>query len=133
MHGARIGRRLAGLVGDCGFTSRAAVAALLASGVPFILGFARSAPIRARLASLRAQQWRWLHAGAAIRLGACPWDVRLRLFALGARSPTDRRGPWVDVTSLRSVGPQQLAHTSRQRWRVEQVFDELKRRAERTS
>lgn len=123
---ALLGRRLAGLVGDCGFTSRASVAALLATGVPFILGFARSAPIRARLAALRPQQWRWLHAGGAIRLGPCPWDARLRLFALGARAPTDRRGPWVYVTSLRAVGPQQLARTYRQRWRVEQVFDELK-------
>lgn len=122
---ALLGRRLAGVVGDCGFTSRAAVAALLASGVPFILGFARSAPIRRRLADLRPQQRRWLHAGGAIRLGPCPWDARLRLLALGARSPTDRRGPWVYVTSLRSVGPQRLARTYRQRWRVEQAIEEL--------
>src|SRR5919199_4360273 len=46
-----LGRRLAGLVADCGFTSRAALAALLEARVPFILGFARSAPIRARLAA----------------------------------------------------------------------------------
>lgn len=50
-----LGRRLAGVVGDCGFTSRTSVATLLASGVPFILGFARSAPIRARLVALSPQ------------------------------------------------------------------------------
>lgn len=43
-----------------------------------------------------------------------------------ARSPTDKRGPWVYVTSLRHVGPQQLARTYRQRWRVEQAIEELK-------
>ena len=122
---AVLGRRLAGVVADCGFTSRASVAALAASGVPFILGFARSAPVKARLAALAPQQRRWLRAGGAVRLGPCPWDERLRLFALGARSPTDARGPWVYVTSLRAAGPQRLARTYRRRWRVEQVIDEL--------
>lgn len=122
---AVLGRRLAGVVADCGFTSRTSVAALAASRVPFILGFARSAPIKARLAALSPQQRRWLAAGGAVRLGACPWDDRLRLFALGARSPTDTRGPWVYVTSLRSVGPQALARAYRQRWRVEQAIEEL--------
>ena len=103
------GRRLAGLVAECGFTSRASVAALVDSGVPFILGFARAAPIKRRLAALRPQQHRWLRDGAAVRLGACPWDARLQLFALGARTSGDRRGPWVDVTSLRSLGPQARA------------------------
>jgi Transposase DDE domain len=120
-----LGRRLAGLVADCGFTSRASVAALLETGVPFILGFARSRPIRERLAALSPQQRRWLRAGGAVRLGACPWDDRLRLFALGARSPTDKRGPWVYVTSLRAAGPQRLAAIYRQRWRVEQAIEEL--------
>jgi len=100
-----LGQRLAGVVADCGFTSRPAIAALVATTVPFILGFARSAPVRARLAALSPQQRRWLRDGGAIRLGVCPWDARLRLFALGARSDTDTRGPWVYVTSLRSVGP----------------------------
>jgi hypothetical protein len=50
----------------------------------------------------------------------------LRLFALGARSPTDKRGPWVYVTSLRSAGPQRLAQTYRQRWRAEQAIEESK-------
>jgi DDE family transposase len=122
---AVLGCRLAGVVADCGFTSRASVAALAASGVPFILGFARSAPVKARLTALSPQQRRWLRAGGAVRLGACPWDDRLRLFALGARSPTDTRGPWVYVTSLRSAGPQRLAATYRQRWRVEQAIEEL--------
>jgi hypothetical protein len=122
---ALLGRRLAGLVADCGFTSRASVAALAETGVPFILGFARSKPIRDRLAALSGQQRRWLRAGGAVRLGACPWDDRLRLFALGARSPTDKRGPWVYVTSLRAAGPQRLAATYRQRWRVEQAIEEL--------
>jgi Transposase DDE domain len=120
-----LGPQLAGLVADCGFTSHASLAALLATGVPVILGFARSRPIRARLAALSAQQRRWLKQGGAVRLGTCPWDDRLRLFALGARSPTDRRGPWVYVTSLRSAGPQWLAATYRQRWRVEQAIEEL--------
>ena len=120
-----LGRRLAGVVADCGFTSHAAVAALLAAQVPFILGFARTAPIRARLAGLTPQQQRWLRDGGAIRLGPCSWDERLRLFAIGARTPTDRRGPWVYVTSLRSVGPRRLAATYRQRWRVEQAIEEL--------
>jgi hypothetical protein len=120
-----LGPKLAGVVADCGFTSHASLAALLATGVPFILGFARSRPIRARLAALSGQQQRWLRHGGAVRLGTCPWDARLRLFALGARSPTDRRGPWVYVTSLRSARPQWLATTYRQRWRVEQAIEEL--------
>jgi hypothetical protein len=120
-----LGPHLAGIVADCGFTSHASLAALLATGVPFILGFARSRPIRARLALLSPQQHRWLKQGGAVRLGLCPWDERLRLFALGARSPTDRRGPWVYVTSLRRAGPQFLATTYRQRWRVEQAIEEL--------
>jgi hypothetical protein len=119
------GRRLAGVVADCGFTSRAAVAALLEARIPFILGFARSAPVKARLATLSGQQRRWLRDGGAIRLGACAWDARLRLFALGARSPADRRGPWVYLTSLRSWGPGRLAATYRRRWRVEQAIEEL--------
>ena len=122
-----LGRRLAGLVADCGFTSRASVAALVATGVPFILGFARSAPIKRRLADLSPQHRRWLRDGGANRLGPCPWDERLRLhlFALGARTAADRRGPWVYVTSLRSVGPRALAARYRQRWRVEQAIEEL--------
>lgn len=120
-----LGRRLAGVVADGGFTSRPAVAALLASGVPFVLGFSRSAPIRARLDALSGQQRRWLRDGGAIRLGACPWDARLRLVALGARTPGDARGPWVYLTNLRSAGPQALARTYRRRWRAEQAIDEL--------
>ena len=119
-----LGRRLAGGVADCGFTSRASIAALSATGVPFILGFARSAPIKRRLAGLSAQQRRWLRGGGAVRLGACPWDARLRLFALGARTATDRRGPWVYVTSLRAAGPRALAAQYRQRWHVEQAIEE---------
>jgi hypothetical protein len=121
-----LGRQLAGIVADCGFTSKRSVAALVDSGVPFILGFARSKPIRDRLAALSPQQRRWLKHGGAVRLGSCPWDDRLRLFALGARSPTDKRGPWVYVTSLRSAGPQWLARTYRQRWRAEQAIEECK-------
>lgn len=120
-----LGQRLAGVVADCGFTSRPAITALVATKVPFILGFARSAPIRARLGALSPQQRRWLRDGGAIRLGSCPWDPRLRLFALGARSDTDARGPWVYVTSLRSVGPRRLAATYRRRWRAEQAIEEL--------
>ncbi len=121
-----LGNQLAGIVADCGFTSRRSVAALVDSRVPFILGFARAKPIRARLAGLSPQQRRWLKDGGAVRLGRCPWDDRLRLFALGARSPTDKRGPWVYVTSLRSAGPQWLAQTYRQRWRAEQAIEECK-------
>ena len=121
-----LGRRLAGIVADCGFTSRRAVAALLATRVPFLLGFARSRPVKARLAQLTRQQHRWLRGGGAVRLGRCAWDDRLRLFALGARSSTDKRGPWVYVTSYRTRGPQWLAATYRQRWRVEQAIEELK-------
>jgi hypothetical protein len=121
-----LARRLAGVVADCGFTSRASVAALLVSGVPFILGFARSAPIKRRLAALSPQQRAALRAGGAARLGTCPWDERLRLVALGARTPGDRRGPWVYVTSVRAAGPRALAACYRQRWRVEQAIEELK-------
>jgi hypothetical protein len=120
-----LGRRLAGVVADCGFTSHAAVAALLQARIPFILGFARSAPIRARLAALTGQQRRWLRQTGAIRLGGCAWDPRLQLLALGARTPTDRRGPWVYVTSIQGLGPGQLIRLYRQRWRVEQAIDEL--------
>jgi Transposase DDE domain len=120
-----LGRRLAGVLADCGFTSHAAVAALLAARVPFILGFARSAPIRTRLAELTGQQRRWLRERGAIRLGGCSWDPRLQLLALAARTATDRRGPWVYVTSLHGLGPNRLIALYRQRWRVEQAFDEL--------
>src|SRR5215208_3823906 len=122
---ALLGRRLAGVVADCGFTSHAAVAALLATRIPFILGFARTAPVRRRLAALSGQQRRWLRDGGAIRLGLCAWDHRLQLLALAARSPTDRRGPWVYVTSLQGLGPRRLIALYRQRWRVEQALDEL--------
>ena len=88
-----LGRRLAGVVTDGGFSSRTAVAARAATGLPFILGFARSGPIRARLASVSGLQRRWLRDGGAIRLGECPWDSRLRLFAIGVRSPGNQRGP----------------------------------------
>lgn len=119
-----LGRQLAGIVADCGFTSKRSLPALVQTGVPFILGFARSQPVKRRLAALSPQQRRWLKTGGAVRLGTCPWDERLRLFALGARSPTDKRGPWVYVTSLRSAGPQFLAQTYRQRWRCEQAIEE---------
>jgi Transposase DDE domain len=122
---ALLGRRLAGVVADCGFTSRPAVTALLAARIPFILGFARSAPIRARLAALTGPQRRWLRQAGAIRLGYCAWDSRLQLLALAAREPTDRRGPWVYVTSIQGLSPGQLITCYRQRWRVEQVIDEL--------
>jgi hypothetical protein len=122
---ALLGRRLAGVVADCGFTSHAAVASLLQARIPFILGFARSAPVRARLAALTGQQRRWLQQTGAIRLGLCAWDPRLQLLALAARSPTDRRGPWVYVTSIHGLGPGRLITLYRQRWRVEQAIDEL--------
>jgi IS4 transposase len=120
-----LGRRLAGIVADSGFTSRAAIAALLAARIPFILGFARSARIRARLATLSGQQRRGLQQGGAIRLGWCHWDPRLQLLALSARHPTDGRGPWVYVTSIHGLSPGRLAALYRQRWRVEQALDEL--------
>ena len=120
-----LGCRLAGVVADCGFTSRASLAALAATKIPFILGFARSKPIKARLAALTPQQRRGLRDGGAITLGACPWDPPLRLIALSARTPTDQRGPWVYVTSLRRTGPQAVARLYRQRWRVEQVIAEV--------
>ena len=120
-----LGRRLAGIVADCGFTSHASVAALVATRVSFILGFARSTPVKARLAAISPQQRRWLARGGAIDLGACAWDTRLRPIALGARTPTDQRGPWVYVTSLWGSGPQALIRLYRQRWRVEQAIDEL--------
>lgn len=120
-----LGPRLGGLVADCGFTSREAIRHVAATKVPFILGFARTAPIRTRLADLSGQQRRGLREGGAIRLGRCPWNERLCLFALGARTPTDQRGPWVYVTNLTRVGPRRLVVLYRQRWRVEQVIDEL--------
>ena len=118
-------RRLAGIVADSGFTSRAAVAALLQARIPFILGFTRTARIRVRLATLTGQQRRWLQHGGAIRLGWCHWDPRLQLLALSARHPTDGRGPWVYVTSIQGLPPGRLAALYRQRWRVEQALDEL--------
>ena len=120
------GRKLAGLVADCGFTSRASVAARVKTRVPFILGCARSAPLTQRLAALSPQPQTAVRAGGAVRLGACPWDARLRLVAVGARTAGDRRGPWVAVTSLRSVGPQTRAAQYGQRWRGAQVSEDLK-------
>jgi hypothetical protein len=120
-----LGRRLAGVVADSGFTSRPAVAALLQARIPFILGFARSARVRAHLAALTGQQRRWLQQQGAIRLGLCAWEGRLQLLALSARLPTDGRGPWVYVTNIQGLGPRRLAALYRQRWRVEQTIDEL--------
>ena len=120
-----LGRRLAGIVADSGFTSHAAVAGLLRARIPFILGFSRTVRVRARLAALSGQQRRWLETLGAVRLGLCAWDPRLQLLALSARSPTDGRGPWVYVTSVQRLGPARLAALYRQRWRVEQVIDEL--------
>ena len=120
-----LGRRLAGVVADSGFTSRPAVAALLQARIPFILGFRRTPRVRAHLAALSGQQRRWLQELGAIRLGLCAWDPRLQLLALRARGPTDGRGPWVYVTSIQGLGPRRLAAFYRQRWRVEQVIDEL--------
>jgi hypothetical protein len=122
---AVLGRRLAGIVADSGFTSRAAVAALHQARIPFILGFTRSARIRARIAALSGQQRRWLQQGGAIRFGWCPWDSRLQLIALSARHPTDGRGPWIYVTNIQGLNPGRLAALYRQRWRVEQAIDEL--------
>jgi hypothetical protein len=120
-----LGRRLAGVVADSGFTSRPAVAALLQARIPFILGFARTARVRAHLAALTGQQRRWLQQQGAIRLGLCTWDGRLHLLALRARTPSDNRGPWVYVTNIQGLGPQRLAALYRRRWRVEQTIDEL--------
>jgi hypothetical protein len=120
-----LGRRLAGVVADCGFTSRAALTALVATKVPFILGFARTKPVKARLERLTGHERRWLREVGAVDLGTCPWNPGLRLIALAARTPTDSRGPWVYVTSLGSIAPKTLARLYRQRWRVEQVIDEL--------
>jgi hypothetical protein len=126
-----LGRRLAGVVADCGFTSRAALAALVATKVPFILGFARSKPIKALLGRLSGQRRRRPREVGTVDLGACPWDTgprpsaRARLIALAARTPTDRRGPWVYVTSPWSLAPATLARRYRRRWRVEQAIDEL--------
>lgn len=107
-----LGRRLAGVVTDCGFTSHASVAALVATKVPFILGFARTTPIKALLAAIPPQQRRWLAPGGAIGLGACRWNTGLRLIALGARTPTDQRGSWVYVTSLRMACRRSLRRRS---------------------
>jgi hypothetical protein len=120
-----LGRRLAGVVADSGFTSRPAVAALLQARIPFILGFRRTPRVRAHLAALSRQQHRWLQKLGAIRLGLSAWDPRLQLLALGAHCPTDGRGPWVYITSIQGLGPHRLAALYRQRWRVEQVIDEL--------
>ena len=114
-----LGRRLAGIVADSGFTSPAAVAALLRERIPFILGFPRTVRVRARLAALSGQQRRWLATLGAIRLRLCAWAPGLQLLALSARSPTDGRGPWVYVTSVQRLGPTRLAALYRQRWRVE--------------
>ena len=86
------GRCLAGVVADCGFTSHPAVAALLAARIPLILGFARSAPLRACLATLTGATPRAV-GGRRHPLGYCHWDPRLQLLALAAREPTDHRGP----------------------------------------
>jgi hypothetical protein len=119
-----LGRRLAGVVADGGFTSKAAVAALIEAKIPFVLGFRRTQPVRALLDGLSGHQRRWRRDGGATDLGACHWDPRLRLIALGAGTLADTRGPWVYVTSRWGSGPQRLARIYRQRWRVEQAIEE---------
>jgi hypothetical protein len=84
--------------------------------VPFILGFSRTAPIRACLAALSGQQRRWVRDGGAIRLGTCPWDARLHPnriavgFRLLARNPaiglqlaTAEQSPSPSVNAARSA------------------------------
>jgi len=88
-----LGRRLAGIVADSGFTSHAAVRALLQARLPFILGFARSARIRARLAALTGQQRRWLQHGGAIRLGWCPCAAASAVAAPRGRPGVRGSGP----------------------------------------
>ncbi len=111
------------MLADCGFTSRASVAALAVTGVPFILGFARSAPIR-RLAALVGSSGAAC-ATAGRSLGCLPLGRPPQEALRRARTPTDQRGPRVYVTNLRSVGPRQLAVTYRRRWRAEQAIEEL--------
>ena len=60
------------------------------------LGFVGTAfvvakPVLDELATLTGQQRRWLQQGGAIRLGWCPWDSRLQLIALTARTPSASR------------------------------------------
>jgi hypothetical protein len=75
-----LGRRLAGVVGDCGFSSHGSLVAMRRLRIPFIFGFGRSPQVTARLKALSRQQLVALRAGGAIRLGDCPWDDRLCLF-----------------------------------------------------
>jgi hypothetical protein len=119
------GRRTAGVVADCGFTSRAALAASAATKVPFIPGFARSTPIEALPERLPGRRRRRLREVGAADLGAGPRATGLRLIALAARTPADRRGPWVYVTSLWSPAPAPPARRRRRRRRVERAIDEL--------
>lgn len=120
-----LGRQLAGVVADSGFCTKQAVAGLLTLRVPFIVGFARTAPVKRRLGALSRQQRQALRGSGAIMLGACPWDQRLRLFAIGAKHTGDRRGPWTYLTNQPHLRPNQLAQRYRQRWCVEQAIEEL--------
>lgn len=121
----RLGRRLAGVVADSGFTTKAAVQSLLAARIPFILGFARTAPVRRQLKGMRRQARQALRGGHAITLGPCPWDRRLKLIAIGAQQTGDQRGPWTYVTNLTHLRPNALARLYRRRWCAEQAIEEL--------
>jgi hypothetical protein len=103
------------VVADSGFTSRASVAALLRTGVPFVLGLC---PHRANPRPTGDAE-RPAAALVARRRGDPPGRLPL------AGTPTDHRGPWVYLTSLRSSGPQRLIARYRRRGRVEQTTDEL--------
>lgn len=121
----RLGRRLAGVVADSGFTTKAAVQTLLTARIPFILGFARTAPVRRQLKRLSRQARQALRGGRAITLGPCAWDRRLKLIAIGAQTTGDRRGPWTYVTNLTHLRPNAVARLYRRRWCVEQAIEEL--------
>ena len=115
-----------GVVADCGFTSRAAVAALLDAGVPFILGFARSAPIRAPPGRPLAAS---SGAGCATA-GRSAWAPAPGTTACAcspsapARRPTSA-APGSTSPACARRARSALAATYRQRWRVEQAIEEL--------
>ncbi|HEY8597261.1 MAG TPA: hypothetical protein VIL85_02455 [Thermomicrobiales bacterium] len=77
------------------------------------------------MAAPSGQQRRWPRDGGAIRLGTRPLGERLRLFALGACTPTGHRGPWVHPTSRHAARPQRPPATFGRRRRAEQAIEVL--------
>ncbi len=84
--------------------SKRSLPALVETGVPYILGFGRSRPMRRRLAALSPHQWRWLKDGGVVETIQEPRAFRAEhVDGLGSFV---QHGPRLLLTPLHSDGEQ---------------------------